>query len=253
MDLFDLKNKTVLITGSSQGLGLAIGEGLGQAGAKVVLNGRNRDKLDKAKESLVAKGIDAAAYSFDVTVEEEVSKGVEKIEKEAGPIDILVNNAGINLRGPLEDCEADTWHKVIDLNLNAVFYVSKTVGKYMIDRKQGKIINIASLLSEAARPTIAPYTVSKGGVKMFTKALAVEWAKHNIQVNAIGPGFFITEMTKPLVEDKKFDAWVRERTPLGKWGDPSELVGASVFFASSASNFVTGQVLYVDGGWLAAL
>lgn len=253
MELFSLKNKTVLITGSSQGLGLAIAEGLGRAGAKVILNGRNLDKLEKARQSLATEGIKAAAYSFDVTAEREVIKTIEKIEKETGGIDILVNNAGINLRGPLEGFDTDKWLKVIDLNINAVFYVSKAVGKYMIARKRGKIINLASLLSEAARPAIAPYTVSKGGIKMFTKALAVEWAKYNIQVNAIGPGYFITEMTRSLRADEKFNAWVCARTPMGRWGEPRELAGAAVFFASNASDFVTGQILYIDGGWLAAL
>lgn len=253
MESFSLANKTVLITGSSQGLGLAMAEGLGGAGATVVLNGRNRDKLEKARQDLTAKGIEAVACDFDVTNEREVIDAVEKIEKETGGINILVNNAGMNLRGPLEDFDTEKWLKVLDLNLNAVFYVSKAVGKCMIARKAGKIINIASLLSEAARPSIAPYTLSKGGIKMFTKALAVEWAKYNIQVNAIGPGYFATEMNKALKADEKFNAWVCERTPMGRWGKPSDLAGAAVFFASSASDFVTGQILYVDGGWLSSL
>lgn len=253
MQLFSLKGKVALITGSSRSIGLAIAEGFGKAGAKVVLNGRGIDRLEKARQSLKAKGVEVFAYSFDVTREQEVLEFVKKTEKEVGSIDILVNNAGINLRAPIEDFETDKWHELMNLNLNAVFYVSKAVGKQMIRRKRGKIINIASLLSEAARPTIAPYAASKGAIKMFTKSLAVEWAKHNIQVNAIGPGYFVTEMNKTLVENKKFNDWVCKRTPAGRWGDPSELIGSAVFFASSASDFVTGQILYVDGGWLAAL
>lgn len=253
MQLFSLKNKRALITGSSQGLGLAMAEGLGKAGATIILNGRNVEKLRRARKKLRGKKIKAFAYPFDVTHEDQVIESVGRIEKEVGPIGILVNNAGMNLRAPIEDFPTDQWHQVMDLNLDAVFYVSKAVGKRMIRRRRGKVINIASLLSEAARPTIAPYTASKGAVKMFTKALATEWAKHNIQVNAIGPGYFATAMNAPLVKDKKFDAWVRARTPAGRWGHPSELVGAAVFFASRASDFVTGQILYVDGGWLAAL
>ena len=253
MQLFSLKGKRAFITGSSQGLGLAMAEGLGKAGATVILNGRNVKKLERARKKLRARRIRTFAYPFDVTQEEQVIAGVAAIEKEVGPIDILVNNAGINLRAPIEDFPTAQWHQLMDLNLNAVFYVSKAVGKRMIRRRRGKVINIASLLSEAARPTIAPYTASKGGIKMFTKAMATEWAKHNIQVNAIGPGYFATPMNEKLVKDKRFDAWVKARTPAGRWGDPSELVGAAVFFASRASDFVTGQILYVDGGWLAAL
>jgi gluconate 5-dehydrogenase len=253
MDLFSLEGKVAFVTGSSRGLGLAIAEGLGKAGAKIVLNGRGIDRLEKARQSLKTKGIEVSAYSFDVTREQEVLESVKKIEKEAGPIDILVNNAGMILRAPIEDFETNKWHELMNLNLNAVFYVSKVVGKRMIARKCGKIINIASLLSEAARPSVAPYAVSKGAIKMFTKAMAVEWAKYNIQVNAIGPGFFATELSEALRKDKKINTWICEGTPAGRWGEPFELVGAAVFFASSASDFVTGQVLYVDGGWLAAL
>ena len=253
MQLFSLENKIALVTGSSRGLGLAMAEGLGKAGATIVLNGRDRVRLDKAKRRLAAKRIKTCAYSFNVTVEEDVVEAVALIEDKVGPISILVNNAGINLRAPIEKFPSDQWHQVLDLNLTAVFTMSKAVGNRMIKRRRGKVINIGSLLSEGARPTTAPYAASKGAVKMLTKALAVEWAKHNIQVNAIGPGYFATEMTRPLVRDKKFDAWVRSRTPAGRWGKPSDLIGAAVFFASSASDFVTGQTLHVDGGWLAAL
>ena len=227
--------------------------GLGQAGARVVLNGRNRDKLDAACDKLCAQGLAAEGVAFDVTDEDAVDQAVAEIEAEIGPIDVLVNNAGVNLRGAIEKYETQTWRQLMSLNVDAVFYVSRAVGRYMIERQRGKVINTASLLSERARPSIAPYTASKGAVKLFTMALAVEWAPHNIQVNAIGPGYFDTEMTRPLLEDAKFDSWVKERTPAGRWGQPKELIGAAVFFASSASDFVTGQVLYVDGGWLAAV
>jgi len=253
MDLFNLGNRIAFVTGSSRGLGLAMAEGLGHAGAAVVLNGRDRARLEKARDSLQRAGIQVAAYAFDVTDESAVADGVERIEKEVGPIAILVNNAGRTFRAPAEEFPTERWREIMDLNVDAVFYVSRAVGKRMVERKRGKVINIASLLSEAARPTIAPYTASKGAVKMLTKALAVEWAKHNVQVNAIGPGYFTTEMNRPLFTDPEFDAWVKARTPAGRWGDPRELVGAAVFLASAASDFVTGQVIYVDGGWLAAL
>ena len=253
MDLFRLDGRLALLTGSSQGLGLAMAKGLGQAGARVVLNGRNVEKLERARQGLVDEGIEVFGYAFDVTDAASVEEAVGRVEDEVGPIDILVNNAGINRRAPFEAFPVEQWREVMDTNLNAMFYVSKAVGARMISRKRGKIINIASLLSEAARPSITPYTASKGAVKMLTKGMAVEWAPHNIQVNAIGPGYFVTEMNRPLVEDPKFDAWVKQKCPSGRWGDPSELVGAAVFFASAASDFVTGQVLYVDGGWLANL
>ena len=253
MKLFDLSGRVALVTGSSQGLGHAVATGLGEAGATLVLNGRDAARLEQARAALAQRGLRAHACAFDVTDEQAVAASVDRIEQEAGPIDILVNNAGMNLRAPIEDFESADWHRLLNLNLHAVFYVSRCVGRRMIARRRGKVINIASLLSEAARPTVAPYAASKGAVKMLTKAMAVEWAKHNIQVNAIGPGYFATAMNRSLRENPAFDAWVKQRTPAGRWGLPEELVGAAVFFASGASDFVTGQVLYVDGGWLAAL
>lgn len=253
MELFSLKKRIALVTGSSRGLGLAMAEGLGKAGAEIVLNGRKVTPLKRAQRKLRARRIRTAVCSFDVTDEAAVIESVEWIEKNVGPIDILVNNAGINLRAPIEEFPTEQWHQIMDLNLNAVFYVSKAVGRRMIRRRRGKIINIASLLSEAARPTIAPYAASKGAVKMLTKSLAVEWARYGIQVNAIGPGYFATEMNKPLVKDREFDAWVRERTPAGRWGKPGDLVGTAVYLASKASDFVTGQIVYVDGGRLSEL
>ena len=252
-DLFDVSNRVVLITGSSRGLGNAIARGFASAGALVILNGRNRDNLQRAVEQFKREGLRAFGYPFDVTLSLEVDQAVDLIEKEVGPIDILINNAGTNIRASLETVSDETWEEVLRVNLSSVFRVSRAVARKMIERRQGKIINIASLASEQARPSIAPYASAKGGVKMLTKAMAVEWARHNIQVNAIGPGYFKTEMTRPLTEDPKFDAWVKMRTPLGRWGEPQELVGAAIFLASRASDFVTGHILYVDGGFLAAL
>jgi gluconate 5-dehydrogenase len=253
LDLFSLKNRIALITGSSQGLGLAIAEGLGRAGATVVLNGRGEEKLVRARRQLQDKGVMALGYCFDVADEQAVERAVGQIETEVGPIDCLVNNAGINLRGALEEFETERWKQLMAVNLDGVFHVSKAVGRRMIGRKRGKVINIASLMSERARATVTPYAASKGALLMFTKSLAVEWGPHNIQVNAIGPGYFKTEMTAPLLKDAAFDAWVHDKTPLRRWGEPDDLAGAAVFFASHASDFVTGQTLFIDGGWLAAV
>lgn len=253
MSPFDLAGKLALVTGSSRGLGFAFAEGLGRAGARVVLNARNADALAGAQARLREQGIDCAACVCDITSETAVIEAVERIEKESGPLEILVNNAGINLRAPAEQFPAEQWRQVLSLNLDATFYVSKAVGHGMIARRRGKVINIASLMSEGARPCTSAYAASKGAVKMLTKSLAVEWAKHNVQVNAIGPGYFITEMTQKLAQDKDFDSWVRSRTPAGRWGEPADLIGTLIYLASSASDFVTGQTIYVDGGWLAAL
>ncbi len=251
--LFDLHGKVALIAGSSRGLGFAIAKGLGLAGATLVLNGRDEEKLRDAVSALSGEGLTVHGYSFDVTDEEKIGAKIPVIEEEVGPIQILVNSAGIQRRGPLEEVGESAWREVIDVNLTGVFLASKHVAQRMIARKAGKIINICSLMSEFGRPTTGPYAAAKGGVKMLTKAMAVEWAKYNIQVNGIGPGYFLTEMTRPLAEDPKFDAWIRSRTPAGRWGDPAELVGTAVYLASSASDFVTGQIIYVDGGILAAL
>ncbi len=251
--LFDLRDKVALITGSSHGLGFAIARGLGQAGATLVLNGRDEEKLQNAISNLSGEGLSVSGYAFDVTREEEIQRNIPIIEEEVGPVQILVNSAGIQRRGPLEQIEESVWREVIDINLTGTFLASKHVAQRMIVRKSGKIINICSLMSEFGRPTTGPYAAAKGGVKMLTKAMAVEWAKYNIQVNGIGPGYFLTEMTRPLAEDPKFDAWIRSRTPAGRWGDPAELVGTAIYLASSASNFVTGQIIYVDGGIFSAL
>ncbi len=251
--LFDLTGKVALITGSCQGLGLAIARGLGQAGATIVLNGRSEEKLRKAASTLSGEGLKVSGCCFDVSDAAQIRQRIPPLEKEVGQIDILVNNAGIQRRSPLEQFEESVWREVLDTNLTGLFLITRQVVQGMIARKSGKIINICSLMCEMGRPTVGAYTAAKGGVKMLTKAMAVEWATHNIQVNGIGPGYFATEMNRPLKEDPKFDAWIRSRTPAGRWGDPSELVGTTVFLASCASDFVNGQIIYVDGGILAAL
>ena len=251
--LFDLTGKIALITGSSQGIGFGIARGLGQAGATIILNGRNAERLNRAVSTLSGEGLKVFGYSFDVSDSNQIDQKISAIEREVGAIDILVNNAGIQRRGPLETIEESVWREVIETNLTAVFLTTKRVVKGMIDRRSGKVINICSLMSEISRPTIAPYTASKGGVKMLTKGMAVEWAKYNIQVNGIGPGFIVTEMNKVLLEDQKFDAMVKSRTPAGRWGEPSDLAGAAIFLASRASDYITGQIIYVEGGILSAL
>jgi gluconate 5-dehydrogenase len=251
--LFDLTGRVALVTGSYQGLGLAIARGLGVAGATVVLNGRNEGKLREAIAALSGEGLQVSGCCFDVSKAAQMQDKIPTLEREVGRIDILVNNAGIQRRSPLEQFEASVWQEVLDINLTGLFLVTKQVVQGMIARKSGKIINICSLMCEMARPTVGAYTAAKGGVKMLTKAMAVEWGKHNIQVNGIGPGYFATEMNRPLKEDPNFDAWIRTRTPAGRWGEPPELVGAAVFLASRASDFVNGQIIYVDGGILAAL
>lgn len=251
--LFDLTGKVALITGSYQGLGLAIARGLGQAGAMLVLNGRNEEKLQPAVSLLSGEGLEATGCCFDVSNAAQIQQRLPALEREVGHVDILVNNAGIQRRSPLEQFEETVWREVLDTNLTGVFLVTKQVVQGMIARKSGKIINICSLMCEMGRPTVGAYTAAKGGVKMLTKAMAVEWGKHNIQVNGIGPGYFATEMNRRLKENREFDAWIRSRTPAGRWGEPEELIGTAVFLASRASDFVNGQVIYVDGGILAAL
>ena len=247
-ELFDLTGKRALVTGSGQGIGLALAAGLGRAGASVVLNGRTAHKLEQAADGLRASGIALELAAFDVTDRQAVAAGVEQIERDFGPIDVLVNNAGIQRRAPLEEFPPETWRELIRTNLDSVFFVSQAVAKHMIGRKRGKIINICSVQSELGRPSIAPYAASKGGVKMLTKGMCADWAPHGLQVNGIGPGYFETELTKPLVENAEFTAWLCKRTPAGRWGKVEELMGAAVFLASAASDFVNGHILYVDGG-----
>ena len=251
--LFDLTGRTALVTGSSQGIGLALARGLAQAGAAVVLNGRDEKKLAAAAAALRAEGARVAVAAFDVTDEVAIAREVGRIEAALAPVDILVNNAGIHRRAPLAEMTAAQWREVLDTNLTSAFLVARAIAPGMIARGAGKIINTCSVMSEVSRPTIANYTAAKGGLKMLTRAMAVEWARHGLQCNGLGPGYIMTELNRPLFENRDFDAWVCKRTPAGRWGQPGELVGAAVFLASRASDFVNGQILYVDGGMLAAL
>ncbi len=251
--LFDLTGRTALVTGSSQGLGIAIARGLAHAGAAVVLNGRDQGKLAAAAKTLEAEGARVATAAFDVTDGAAAMREVEAVERDFAPIDILVNNAGGHQRAPLAEMTEAQWRAVIDMNLTSVFLVSRAVAPRMIARGSGKVINIASVISEVGRPTIANYAAAKGGVKMLTKSMAVEWAKLGLQCNAIAPGYMETELNKGLMANADFNKWICGRTPAGRWGKPEELVGAAVFLASRASDFVNGQMLAVDGGLLAAL
>jgi gluconate 5-dehydrogenase len=245
---FSLDGRVALVTGSSAGIGQAILKGLAEAGATAIVNGRDPAKLATAARLLRDAGHTAFEAAFDVTDPAATRRAVDRAVAQAGPIDILVNNAGIQRRTPLEDFPEETWREVLATNLDSVFYVSKAVVQHMIPRRRGSIINICSVMSELARPTVVPYTASKGGVKMLTKGMATDWGKYAIRVNGIGPGYFRTELNAALVADAKFSGWIESRTPLGRWGDLDELVGAAVFLASDASSFVTGHILYVDGG-----
>ncbi len=252
-NIFSIEGKVALVTGSTGALGNTFARGLAQHGATVILNGRNNAKLVEKVQELVDEGFKAYGFAFDVTRSEEINLAISRIEKEIGPVDILVNNAGINLRASLEEFKNEDWDKVIGINLTGPYLVAKAVVQSMIKRKSGKIINIGSVQNELGRPTIAPYAASKGGLKMLTKGMATDWAKYNIQVNGIGPGYFKTEMTKPLYENPEFDAWLCGRTPSNRWGDPEELMGALLFLASDASSYVNGHMIYVDGGLLASV
>lgn len=254
MNLFDLSGKTALVTGSSGGLGYAMARGLAEAGARIVLHGRNAEKLEKAQQSLNAEGHDVAITSFDVTDESGITEALDTLEKTGRSIDILINNAGMQLRKPMVELERNEWQKVIDTNLSSAFLVGRQVARRLIERGQGgKVINIGSLMSSVARPTVAAYTAAKGGIRLLTQSMAAEWAEHGIQANAIGPGYMITEMTQPLVDDKAFNDWIVGRTPSRRWGTPDDLVGTAVYLASPASSYVNGQIIYVDGGMLAVL
>lgn len=253
--LFDLTGKVALVTGATHGLGMAMAKGLGSAGATIVVNGHSsQEKIDKAVAEYEAAGYKAYGYKFDVTDEDQVIAAVDKIEKEVGPIDILVNNAGIIKRIPMLEMPVDEFKQVIDTNLVGVFTMTRPVARKMVERKQGKIINICSMMSELGRDSVGAYAAAKGGLKMLTRNMATEWARHNVQVNGIGPGYFATAQTEPIrVEGNPLNDFIISRTPAGKWGDPDDLQGAAVFLSSKASDFVTGQVVYVDGGILATI
>jgi gluconate 5-dehydrogenase len=254
LELFNLTGKTALVTGATHGLGMAIAVGLAKAGARIVINDIKKERLDNAVLEYASKGVKIHPYVFDVTVEPEVKKFINLIEKEVAPIDILVNNAGIIKRIPMIDMEVSDWEQVIKIDLTGPFIMSKAVGRSMIERKSGKIINICSMMSELGRDTVSAYAAAKGGLKMLTKNAATEWAKYNIQINGIGPGYFATAQTEPIrVNGHPFNDWIISRTPAGRWGEPEDLVGAAIFLASKASDFVNGHILYVDGGILATI
>ena len=250
---FDLTGRTALITGSSAGIGFALARGLAGAGARVILNARNADKLEAAAAVLRDEGAQVLTAAFDVTSGKAVTAAIARIEADSGPIDILVNNAGMQRRAPLDQFAEADWHELMKTNVDSVFLVGQAVARHMIGRQRGKIINICSVQSELGRPDIAPYTASKGAVKMLTKGMAIDWGRHGIQVNGLGPGYFKTELTDALVNNAEFTAWLVGRTPSRRWGDVEDLVGAAVFLASDASNFVNGHILYVDGGVTATL
>lgn len=250
---FDLTGRLALVTGSSAGIGLALAQGLGEAGATVVLNGRDVEKLERAAAALRERGLQVQLRAFDVTSSEATRAGIDDIERSIGPIAILVNNAGMQRRGPLEQFDEAVWHELMRTNVDSVFHVSKAVANHMIPRGRGKIINICSVQSELGRPNIAPYTASKGAVKMLTKGMAIDWGPHGIQVNGLGPGYFKTELTQTLVDNPEFTQWLVNRTPSRRWGNVEDLQGAAVFLASEASSFVNGHILYVDGGVTATL
>jgi gluconate 5-dehydrogenase len=251
--LFDLSGKTALVTGSSRGLGRSIANGLGAAGARLVINGSDKRRLAAAASEMRAAGLTVEEAPFDVTDEASIVAAFERLDADGIAVDILVNNAGIQLRKPMVELTTPEWQKVIDTNLTSAFVVGREAAKRMISRGSGKIINIGSLTSELARATVAPYTVAKGGIKMLTRAMTAEWAVHGIQANAIGPGYMLTDMNEALVNNPEFDAWVKGRTPAKRWGRPEELIGTAVFLASEASGYVNGQIIYVDGGMLSVL
>lgn len=253
MKLFDLSGKRALITGGTHGLGMAMAKGLGEAGARLIVNGHSPERLTAALQEYSKAGIEARGELFDVTDDAQVKSAIAKIEAD-GPIDILINNAAIIKRIPALDMETSDFRAVIDVNLVAPFTVARNVAKHMVQRRVGKIINMCSMMSELGRNTVSAYASAKGGLKMLTRSLATEWAKYNIQVNAIGPGYFATEQTAPIrVGGHPFNDFIVNRTPAGRWGDPGDLVGTAVFLSSAASNFVNGQVIYVDGGILATI
>jgi gluconate 5-dehydrogenase len=250
---FDLSGRTALVTGSSRGLGRAIAEGMARAGARLVVNGTDPARVETAVAEFRSAGHAAEGAAFDVTDEAAAVRAFENLDAKGIAIDILVNNAGIMIRKPLIELTSAEWRKVIETNLTSAFIIGREAAKRMIAKKRGKIINIGSLASELARPTVAPYTAAKGGIRNLTRAMAVEWAANGIQANAIGPGYMLTDMTQALVQNPEFNSWLMSRVPAKRWGRPDELLGAAIFLASSASDYVNGQIIYVDGGMMAAM
>ena len=252
-DLFDLSGRTALVTGSSRGLGRAIADGMAKAGARLVINGTDAARVEAAVAEFRAAGHAAEGAAFDVTDEATILKSFESFDEKGIAIDVLVNNAGIQRRKPLVEFSTEEWRKVIETNLTSAFVIGREAAKRMIPRGRGKIINIGSLGSELARATVGPYTAAKGGIKTLTRSMAVEWAASGIQANAIGPGYMATDMNQALIQNPDFNSWLMSRIPSKRWGRPDELVGAAIFLASSASDYVNGQIIYVDGGMLAAM
>lgn len=255
LELFDLSGKVALVTGGTHGLGMAIATGLGNAGAKIVVNDISSEKLENCKKEYASQGLEVSTYLFDVTDEKAVIEHLDLIEKEVGEIKILVNNAGIIKRIPIVEMEVEDFSQVINIDLVGPFIMGKNVAKRMIDHKsKGKIINMCSMMSELGRNSVSAYAAAKGGLKMLTRNMATEWAKYDIQVNGIGPGYFATSQTAPIrIDGHPFNEFILNRTPAGKWGDPSDLAGAAIFLSSKASDFVNGHILYVDGGILATI
>lgn len=252
--LFDLSGKRAFVTGATHGLGMAMAKGLAESGAELIINGTTPDRMDKAVEEYEREGHIVHSFIFDVTDEKKAEYYVEKAESEIGPVDILVNNAGIIKRVPLKDMDVTEYRQVIDVDLTGPFIMAKQVVKHMIHRNEGKMINICSMMTELGRDTVGAYAAAKGGLKMLTKSMATEWARYNIQTNGIGPGYFATSQTEPIrKEGHPFNDFIVNRTPAGRWGEPSDLAGAAIFLSSKASDFVNGQIIYVDGGILATI
>jgi gluconate 5-dehydrogenase len=251
--LFSLEGRTALITGSSRGLGRSIARGLAQAGASVIVNGVNVERCVETAQAFSDEGFHARPLAFDVTDEAAVVEAFERLDRDGIAVDILVNNAGIQLRKPIVELSVLEWQSVIDTNLTSAFLVGREAAKRMLPRGYGKVINIGSLMSGLGRATVAPYTAAKGGIKLLTQAMAAEWAEKGLQANAIGPGYMLTDMNQALIDNPQFDSWVKGRTPSRRWGRPEELVGAAVLLASGASDYVNGQIIYVDGGMSAVI
>ncbi|SMY10168.1 SDR family oxidoreductase [Flavimaricola marinus] len=253
MQLFDLTGNRALISGSSQGIGLALARGLASAGASVILNGRDTGKLEAAAATLRSEGANVEMLAFDATDHDEVRKAIDGFETATGPIDILINNAGMQHRAPLEDFPADAFERLLQTNVASVFHVGQACARHMIERGRGKIVNIASVQTALARPGIAPYTATKGAVSNLTKGMATDWARYGLQCNALAPGYFDTPLNAALVADPEFTTWLEKRTPAGRWGNVDELVGTCIFLSSNASSFVNGTTVFVDGGITASL
>ena len=249
MNLFDIRGKVALVTGASKGLGKAMAMGLAKAGADLALCARSLDELEKSRAEAGGRGVTAKAYRMDVLARASIREAVDSIVRDFGRIDILVNNAGVNVRKPVTQLAEEEWDLVLDTNLKGYFLVAQAVAPHMIARGKGKIINIASIMGTVALDNLVAYASSKGGVVQMTKVMAIEWAKHNIHVNAIGPTYFETPLVAALRDDPERFRFINERTPMGRWGQPEELEGTVIFLASRASDFVTGQTIYVDGGW----